>query len=88
MVNRGVAKQLSQQEIAHWKGPVFYISHLAVENARSSSTPVRIVFNSSQKHRGISLNDFPHQGPRQLHDKLSWCHSTLEREQGCVHWRY
>jgi len=63
LFNRGIAKQLSQQEIAHWKGAVFYISHLTVKNARSSSTPFRIVFNCSQRHRGISLNDSLDKGP-------------------------
>ena len=56
MVDRGVARKLSQKEIQEWSGPKFYISHLAVVNTRSHSTPVRIVFNSSQVCQGMSLN--------------------------------
>ena len=47
MMQRKVARQLTEQEVLDWKGPKFYISHLAVVNPKSSSTPVRIVFNSS-----------------------------------------
>ena len=63
MVNRGVARMLSQEEIDSWKGPVFYISHLAVQNPKSTSTPVRIVFNSSQVSKGVSLNSVLAKGP-------------------------
>lgn len=36
---------------------------LVAPNPHSSSTPVRIVWNSSQEFRGISLNDLLHKGP-------------------------
>ena len=42
---------------------MFYISHLAVVNPHSNSTPVRIVFNSSQTHKGVSLNACLAKGP-------------------------
>lgn len=63
MLDRGVARKLSEEEIEAWKGPEFYISHLAVYNPKSSSTPVRIVFNSSQVHKGVSLNSVLAKGP-------------------------
>jgi hypothetical protein len=63
MVLRGVARKLSAKELSNWKGPKFYISHLAVVNPKSSTTPVRIVFNSSQKYEGVSLNSFLAKGP-------------------------
>ena len=63
MVQRKVARQLMEQEVLDWKGPKFYISHLAVVNPKSSSTPVRIVFNSSQVHKGVSLNSCLAKGP-------------------------
>ena len=63
MVNRGVARKLSQKELQDWKGPTYYISHLAVVNTQSQSTPVRIVFNSSQVCKGISLNSCLAKGP-------------------------
>jgi len=49
-------EDMSQGELQKWSGPTFYISHLAVVNAWSHSTPVRIVFNSSQVCQGTSLN--------------------------------
>ena len=63
MLDRGVAKKLSQKELTDWQGPSFYISHLAVVNEKSKSTPVRIVFNSSQIYQSISLNQCLAKGP-------------------------
>ena len=63
MVDRGVARKLSSEELEEWKGPTFYISHLAVANDKSTSTPVRMVFNSSQTFKGVSLNSYLAKGP-------------------------
>lgn len=62
MVSRGAAVELTKQEIQNWNRPVWYISHLVTPNSHSSSTPVRIVWNSSQVFKGISLNNL-HKGP-------------------------
>lgn len=63
MITRGVARKLSEEEMNQWSGPVFYLSHLAVASPKSASTPVRIVFNSSQSYKGISLNECLAKGP-------------------------
>ena len=63
MLDRGAARKLTQSEIGDWQGPKFHISHLAVVNPKSTSTPVRIVFNSSQTFKGVSLNDCLAKGP-------------------------
>ena len=63
MIERGAARRLSTQEIEDWHGPVYYICHLAVSNPKSNSTPVRIVFNSSQIYQGVSLNGCLAKGP-------------------------
>jgi len=63
MLDRGVARKLSKSELVSWDGPFFYISHLAVHNPHSRSTPVRIVFNSSQISKGVSLNSILAKGP-------------------------
>ena len=63
MLDRGVARKLSKKEVDDWQGPIFYISHLAVSNEKSKSTPVRIVFNSSQLYQGRSLNNCLAKGP-------------------------
>ena len=59
MVQRGAARKVNEE----WKGPVFYINHLAVSNPSSNSTPLRIVFNSSQSYQGVSLNSCLAKGP-------------------------
>ena len=63
MIDRKVARKLNDEELNEWLGPSFYISHLAVISPKSASTPVRIVFNSSQIHKGMSLNDCLAKGP-------------------------
>ena len=63
MLDRQVAQKLASDEIDSWHGPRFYISHLAVSNPQSKSTPIRIVFNSSQKCRSVSLNSALAKGP-------------------------
>lgn len=65
-----MARKLSSDEVSAWSGPVFYLSHLAVENPKSKTTPVRIVFNSSQVFRGVSLNDFLAKGPDSFKSNL------------------
>lgn len=63
MVTRGAAIRFTREQIEDWNGPVWYISHLVAPNHHSSSTPVRIVWNSSQEFKGISLNNLLHKGP-------------------------
>lgn len=63
MVDRKVARKLTNSEISSWKGPCFYLSTLAVSNPRSKTTPVRMVFNSSQVFQGVSLNSALAKGP-------------------------
>ena len=47
-------------------GPVQYINHHEVMRPDSSSTPCRIVFNSSANYRGHVLNDYWAKGPDML----------------------
>lgn len=42
---------------------MWYISHLIAPNPHSVTTLVRLVWNSSQKCRGVSLNDLLLKGP-------------------------
>lgn len=66
MVSRGAAVKGTQEEIDSGKGPKWYISHLVAPNPHSTTTPVRIVWNSSQEFMGISLNDLLYKGPHVL----------------------
>ena len=70
MVRRGVVRKLSSEEVAGWTGPSFYISHLAVCNPKSKSTPVRIVFNSAQVFKVVSLNSYLAKGPDSYRNTL------------------
>ena len=70
METRQVARKMTTEEMNNWDGPVFYLSHLAVEQPKSLTTPVRIVFNSSQLYRGVSLNSFLAKGPDSFKNNL------------------
>ena len=61
--DRGVARKLEREERNNYKGPIFYIPHTEVLKPDSKSTPVRIVFNSSVRFCGYSLNDMWAKGP-------------------------
>ncbi|KAK7918663.1 hypothetical protein WMY93_009947 [Mugilogobius chulae] len=63
MVDRKAAVKLSKDVLQSWAGPVWYVSHLIAPNPHSVSTPVRLVWNSSQRYRGLSLNDMLIKGP-------------------------
>lgn len=63
MVERRAAMKLTKDVLREWTGPVWYISHLIAPNPHSVTTPVRLVWNSSQKCRGVSLNDLLLKGP-------------------------
>ena len=71
MVERGVARQVSDKELQDYTGEKFYISHHDVMSPRSVSTPMRVVFNSSARIKGgISLNDCLAKGPCLLNKLL------------------
>ena len=70
MLDRGVARKLTKEELQSWKGPHYYIPHLAVSNPKSKSTPVRIVFNSSQSCNGTSLNKILAKGPDSFRNNM------------------
>lgn len=52
-----------------------YVSHLVAPNPHSVTTPVRIVWNSSQKYKGVIINNLL-KGPDVL--------NIRERPAGCV----
>ncbi|XP_043234175.1 uncharacterized protein LOC122387784 isoform X1 [Amphibalanus amphitrite] len=63
MEKRGVARKLSNEEIDSYQGPVHYIHYHEVIKQNSSSTPIRIVFNSSASYMGHVLNEYWAKGP-------------------------
>ena len=46
-IQRGVFKELSQEEMDNWSKPVNYVSHHGVPKPRSATTALRAVCNSS-----------------------------------------
>ena len=62
-INRGLVVELSKEEEKAYAGPSHYISHHEVYKPGSTSTPMRLVTNSSLKFDGVSPNDFWKKGP-------------------------
>ena len=62
-IERGVFRKLSIEDMRNYKDPIFYIPHTEVLKPESESTPLRIVFNSSIKYCGFSLNEMWAKGP-------------------------
>ena len=81
MVERGAAIKLTDEVKDKWNGPVWYVSHLVAPNPHSLTTPVRIVWNSSQKYKGVSMNDLLLKGP----DVLNPIRAVLLRFREGVH---
>ena len=71
MLDRGVVKEITPQEISQYSGPVNYITHHEVYKPGSLSTPVRLVSNSSFRNGSTNLNDLTVKGPNtQIFDNL------------------
>ena len=70
MLDRKVARQVTQEELEAYDGPTFYLAHHAVLKPESKSTPCRIVFDSKAQYMGLSLNDCLAKGPSLLNALL------------------
>ena len=70
MVTRNAAREIDDRELSSYSGAKFYITHHAVFKPSSKSTPCRIVFNSSARHLGHSLNEYLAKGPSLLNNLL------------------
>ena len=78
LIDKGFAREVSDDELIDWikeGGKTYFIAHQVALNPGSKSTPVRIVFNSSQVFKGHSLNNSWDLGP----DIMSNLHGVLLR---------
>merc|ERR1711888_561595 len=67
-IERGVLKELSQEEMDDWNEPVDFVSHHGVPKPRLTTTTLRVDYNSSldNNNRGVSCNDLLPKGPKTL----------------------
>ena len=70
MLRRGVARKMARDEINAYKGPIHYISHHEVLTPEST-TPRRIVFDSSAVFKGHILNYYWVKGPGLINTLLA-----------------
>ena len=70
MIERRVARKLTDKEIKDYKGPVHYVPHHGILKTSSNSTPLRIVFNASASYMGHKLNDYWAKGPNMLNSLI------------------
>ena len=68
-IDRGGVVKLTKEEKDNWRGPVNYISHHGVFTD-STTTPLRVVTNSSLNNGGRSLNDCLPTGPNSLNPMM------------------
>ena len=66
----GLARKLTKEKLDEYTGPVHYLSHHEVITPESTSTPCRVIFNSSAKCNGYSLNDYWAKGPDLMNNLL------------------
>ena len=57
MLDRGVVRKVSKEEMDSFDGVINYLPHLPAFNPKSKSTPIRVVFDASRRQEGgPSLN--------------------------------
>ena len=80
-IKRGVYSEISEEEDRNYVGPRYYVTVHEVIKEESSSTPVRLVTNSSLKYKGVCVNDVWKKGPNTLNNMFGVqlrfrCHSV------------
>ncbi|XP_071956883.1 uncharacterized protein [Antedon mediterranea] len=56
MVQMQLARKLTKSEVNCYQGPVHYIPHFSVNRPENRTTPVRIVFNASNRYNGDTID--------------------------------
>ena len=71
LIDRKFARELLPGELEDWikaGGKTYYIAHQMVQDPNNKTTPIRVVFNSSQKYQGYSLNSSWDLGPDMMNN--------------------
>ena len=71
LIDKGYARKVSKEELDSWilaGKKAYFISHQMVIVPENKTTPIRVVFNSSQKFMGVSLNSCLSLGPDTLNN--------------------
>lgn len=90
MVERRAATKLTKEVIDSWNGPIWYVSHLVAPTPLSTTTPVWLVWNRSQKFKGLSMYDLLLKGPdvlnpiRAVFNSGRECLLLLETLKSCI----
>ena len=81
LISYGAIKEMSDSELRSWDGPTHYVSLQHVINEDSTTTPLRIVTNSSLSDRkGLSLNSILMKGHDTLSDQWAVLNKWLSYE--------
>ena len=78
LLEKGYARELAEGELETWIDSgksYYYMAHQMVVDPSNKSTPIRVVFNSSQRFKGFSLNTSWNLGP----DVMANLQTTLLR---------
>ena len=67
-IQRGVFREVSKNELAEYQGPKWYLDHHEVYKEGFTSTPVRMVLNTSLRHNNIILNEITMKGQNSLNN--------------------
>lgn len=67
LIDDGFCIKLQQSDV-NWSDQFWLLPHQEVERPDSTSSPIRIVFDSSAAFEGVSLNDALEKGPNYLND--------------------
>ena len=70
-IKRGIIRLLTKEEMDAYNGPRWYVSHHEVLKEGSTSTPLRLVVNTSLRFNGLSLNEILIKGPNSLNSLFS-----------------
>ena len=67
-MDRGAIVRLTEEDLQNYSGPVSYVAHHGVHKPDSTTTPLRVVTNTSLKNvkAGLSPNECMQEGPNAL----------------------